>query len=197
MTELRKQNLREGLMALKVRREKQNAYIAKRQARKVEERQRLVDLKEREDERLTNPSITVLMQDQKSGVLPDPNREERLAAMRGRVAAKEEEKVRARQDALHTLYLRARKFIVNEKQLLEHIEATFGTEENPKEFYGTRSRQGSGPNIWYTGQPPTLRDLLANASQVTARDNETDPVNRVWTSRLKRVTGELTGGKLK
>lgn len=192
MADKRRQNLREGLTELHDRRVKSDAVTARRTARRQAERQALIDAAEREDERLTNPSITALMQGiaTENGRLPDPNREQRLAEMRARVEAKEAEKASDRQDALHTLYMHARNFIVNEQQLDKAIDATFGTTQNPKVF-GTK-----GSSIWNEGTPQSIQDKLnaANRSRNTLAD--ADWMASATRKRIGKIAEQLTGGKM-
>ncbi|KAB8336924.1 hypothetical protein FH972_021229 [Carpinus fangiana] len=180
MAELRKRNLREGLTALKQRREKMQALSRERTARQEAERKKLLSREPREDERLTAPSITELLRDNKiDGRLPDPNREQRLADKATRLEAKNAAKARDRQDALHTLYMHAREFIVTEKQLDHAIDETFGTQEQPKTW------AGQGLSIWADGPPPTISAMLARASGAKgARAGDTDFRARATKDRL-------------
>lgn len=186
MAERRKQNLREGLLALQARRRKTDAQLAARAQRSQAERQRLIDAGEREDDRLTNPSVTALMQlGGGHKVLPDPHRAERVAEMSARVAAKEAGRADERQEALHALYTRAKDFIINEQQLDAHIDRVFGTATNPVVF-GAR-----GSSVWANGSPPNLRDLSKKANTMAGNDVSERTVNR-----MRRMAEELTGGKM-
>ncbi|TKA62999.1 hypothetical protein B0A49_08886 [Cryomyces minteri] len=194
MAASRRKNLREGIVELTVRKEQTDKFLAQRGARRQAERQALIERKEREDEELTNPSITRVMKMLHKGVLPDPGRAERLEDMRAKVAQKEQGKVEDRQDALHTLYMQARDFITNEAQLNEAVERVFGTAEAPVTF-GTQ--YGGGESIWNTGKPDTVQDMLNKANKTGGSSMEQ---NEGYTSltqkRVKRIAEQLTGGKI-
>jgi len=188
----RKANLREGLQALADRRRSTDTKLAARTGVKQAERQALLDAAEREDERLTNPTVTALMKSRPRGgnsraILPDPDRAERVAAMAGRVAAKEAARVDERQEALHSLYMRAQDFIINEQQLDAQINKVFGTATAPVVF-GAR-----GSSVWANGTPPSLRDLAKKANSTGQGGND---VSERTVNRLRRMAEELTGGKM-
>lgn len=192
MATRRKANFREGLLALQARRQATDAKLAARAGVRQAERQALIDAGEREDVRLTNPSVTALMAVRRRGdngtaVLPDPDRAERVKAMHARVAAKEAARVDERQEALHALYMRAHDFIINEQQLDAQIDKVFGTMANPAVF-GAR-----GSSVWANGVPPSLRDLTRKANSTGAVGND---VSERTVSRLRRMAEELTGGKM-
>lgn len=127
--------------------------------------------------------------------IPDPNREERLAAMRARVEEKEARRLADRKDALHTLYMHARNFIINETQLDGAIEKAFGTPQEPRQF-GYR-----GVSIWNRqGAFENVQDRL-NAANRTTGSRLTqmygdEGFTGLTQGRLKRLAEELTGGKM-
>ncbi|KAI9688954.1 MAG: hypothetical protein M1822_000691 [Bathelium mastoideum] len=194
--ESRRRNLREGVSELLERKERMDSTLAAKSRRKQAERAELVSRPEREDERLTRGSVLSAML--QSGPLQDPHREERLAQKRQNFAAVQQLRVEERQDALHTLYMNARTFITNERQLDEQIEKEFGTKEKPRVFgHGTNGR--SGTSYWDEGSPPTTADMLRN---VTENENSMrlyadlgKKVN-IAQERIRRMAEELTGGKM-
>jgi len=192
MADKRRQNLREGLTELHERRVVSDAASTRRTARRQAERQRLIEAAEREDERLTNPTTTLLMQTiaAENGQLPDPNREARLSAMRARVAEKEATKASDRQDALHTLYMHAKDFIVTEQQLDKAIDAAFGTANEPKSF------GAKGSSVWAVELPQSIQDKLnaANRSRGTVADSEW--IATTTNQRIGKIAEQLTGGKM-
>ena len=192
MAERRRQNLREGLTELQTRRVKFDTSMTRKTAQRQAERQQLIEAAEREDERLTNPTTTALIKSAQTvnGRLPDPNREKRLAEMRARVEAKEAQKASDRQDALHTLYMHARNFIVSEPQLDKAIDKAFGTATEPVVW---RNR---GSSIWSEAVPQSIQDKLnaANRSRGTVMDN--DWIANTTLKRVGKIAEQLTGGKM-
>jgi len=124
------------------------------------------------------------------GSVPDPRREERVAAKAERVKAKEAMREEARKNALHTLYMHARSFITTEEQLDAEIEKIFV--ERP---FGNDAVSN---NIWDAkGAPPTVQDLLSkvNRSQKNAVDYHAGPAH-ITGQRMKKIAEELTGGRM-
>lgn len=202
MAELRRKNLREGIEALKQRKVKTDAFLSARGKRRQSEREAMLHRPEREDERLTNPSVDpVLQQLLEDSTVPDPNREARLAAQRERVAQKAAIREQDRADALHDLYLNARTFITTEEQLNAAIDDEFGTPENPRVFKSSEfSRMTSASSsVWAYGKPDSVQDLLnrslgrpvkggAMSSSVKGRSSQ------LTKERVARIAEELTGG---
>jgi len=188
MASRRRQNLREGLLELQSRRRHTDKFLADRGARRQAQRQQLIEQKEQEDERLTNPSISPVMRLSRTGrIVPDPNREERLAEMVKRVREKEAKRANARQDAMHTLYTHAKDFITTEAQLDSAIVAAF---ENPS--WGHK-----GSSAWANGAPETVQQMLNRANRTrTGLFGDEGQGQKVMTNRVKRIAEELTGGKL-
>ncbi|TVY93008.1 hypothetical protein LAWI1_G004380 [Lachnellula willkommii] len=185
----RRNNLYQGLNALRVRKKISDIRIAWRSRAISEERARLVHAPQREDERLTSPTITEAVRKLQLGPVPDPQREARVAAKAERVKAKEAKREEARRNALHTLYMHARSFITTEEQLDKQIEAIFV----PQPFPGA-----STDNIWdAVGPPPTVQRLLA-----TVNHTERELVRyhagpgAITGQRMKKIAEELTGGKM-
>jgi hypothetical protein len=186
----RRTNLRLSLIELKKR---QQDSINRRHSIggvKRIERMKALNAPQREDERLTNPTITAAMSQLQIGAVPDPGREERIAEKKARVAAIEAAKAEARKDALHTLYMHARDFIVTEEQLNKEVDEIFVQYPFPNAGYKT--------NIWDAHDAPqTVQDMLleVNNTQKTAVDYHKGP-SQITGKRLKRIAEELTGGKM-
>ena len=197
MAESRRKNLREGLQALKERRVKTDAYLAQKGRRRQEEREAMLHRPERQDERLTNPTVDVeLLQLLKTAAVPDAGREARLAEMSQRVAQKDAARKEDRADALHHLYVNARTFIINETQLNQAIDSEFGTSEQPRIFDSTRENV---PSVWAYGKPDTVQDMLNRASGRGGRgalgSSNRGRSSSLTKERITRIADELTGGR--
>lgn len=189
MAEMRRHNLREGLVELHQRKVRTDRVVADRSAIRRENRERRLYAPPREDERLTSPTITAAMRKLQFGDLPDPNRSERLEAAAERVAAKQQSLEEQRRDALHTLYMHARSFITTEDQLDAEIDKVFT--ETP---FGERKPT----NIWDAlDAPPTVQDMLSvvNNTQKTAMEYHGNR-GAATGKRMIRIAEELTGGKM-
>lgn len=191
MAASRRENLRQGLLDLHKRKVRQDIAMSQRSKSKRDAREAAVHAPQREDERLTSPTITQAVRQLQKGRLPDPGREERLAISRERVQQKEFEREEQRQNALHTLYMNAREFITTEAQLDAEIEKIF------VEFPFGNVHAGK-TNIWDAyGAPPTVQDMLStvNNTQKSALDYHrgTAPMTG---KRMTRIAEELTGGKM-
>lgn len=122
--------------------------------------------------------------------IPDPNREQRVAEMQARVEEKEARKRADRQDALHTLYMNARSFITNEKQLDEALDSAFGTEEAPK-TWGYQ-----GPSVWHLERGSPFQGIADKMRKNTGKAGDRTGFADETNQRLKRIAEELTGGKM-
>ena len=122
MSEIRKQNLREGVSSLRVRQQREKNQMEARSAAKRADRERRLSAPEREDERLTAPSNNLDLDALFNKPIPDPTREARLERKRANVAARALEKQEERMDSLHTLYMNARDFIVTPEQLDKAVD---------------------------------------------------------------------------
>ncbi|POS86665.1 hypothetical protein EPUL_001102 [Erysiphe pulchra] len=189
MAESRKKNLRESITELYHRKiERQDTLVTLSIGRR-KRREKLLRMPQREDERLTQPTITLLNSTLQKGAVPDPNRAMRIAEKIARVKAREEGKILERRQALHTLYMNAREFIVTEKQLDERIQ---------KIFIDTPFRESDlNDNIWEFGSPPTVQDLLRKFEGETkvATEAHESPAVRIG-ERMLNIAEELTGGKI-
>jgi len=107
-----------------------------------------------------------------------------------RVKAKEIAREEQRRDALHTLYMHAREFIVTEKQLDDEIEAIFT--DTPHGDNDMRT------NIWEAIRAPiTVQEMLSevNRTEKEALNFHRNGAMKAGT-RMKRIAEELTGGKM-
>jgi len=127
--------------------------------------------------------------------LPDPDREERLQSIKEKLQNKEKQKIFKRRDALHTLYMNARDFIVDEEGLNRAIDAEFGSVENPdpKNWQTT-------PSEWAHGPPPGTMDLVAAVDdRVFAgkpRAEQYGNTAGLLFGRVTRIAEGVTGGKM-
>ncbi|RKF73313.1 hypothetical protein GcM1_244011 [Golovinomyces cichoracearum] len=188
--ELRKRNLKESLVELHERKSRRKENLERMGIGGRNRRERLLNAPQREDERLTNPTVTLLNSKLQEGALPDPNRESRILEKAARVRAKEEAKTQERMDALHTLYMNARSFITTEKLLEARIQEIF--KEEPF------AMGNLDDNIWEVlGAPPTVRDLLKRYegnSRVAMEAHQLPAV--IIGERMQVIAEELTGGKM-
>lgn len=192
MAATRRQNLREGLVELHSRKVKSDKSMAYKSAAKAEDYKRRVNAPPREDERLTAVTILASTRKLNSGNVPDPNREERVAAAKARVENKAMILEQERRDALHTLYMHARDFITTEEQLDEAIEKIFV--DRPFEDHLNAGKD----NIWDAyGPPPTVQEMLSeiNNTQKNALDYHQGPAVP-YGRRILKIAEELTGGKM-
>lgn len=190
MSETRRQNLKESIVELRTRHFNRERRVSRTSERKTKENEARLLAPQREDERLTSPTITAVVRQRQSGAVADPGREQRIAEKKERIAAIEVAKEAQRKDALHTLYMHAREFIVTEQQLDAEIDKIF-VEAPFKDHPGKT-------NIWEAyGSPETVQDMLlkVNKTQKTALDYHSGPAFATG-KRLKKIAEELTGGKM-
>lgn len=189
---LRRRNLRESLVELRRRKERDDQAVAARSAAKHAQSLRLAYAPEREDERLTNPTIHSAIHPAARGALPDPSREARVAQKRANVAAVQAQREEDRRSMLHTLYMNARNFIVDPQVLDKEIDRVF---DDPDSFTNDTVR---GMNVWALGLPQTVEQMLSAASRKPggkAIDRDTD-FGLLEKKRIDRIAEELTGGKI-
>jgi len=197
MAETRRQNLQEGLDELRRRQVKRIGDMQRRSQKKIEERDREAYAPPRDDQVLTSSTIKAANVWFQNGPLPDPNREERIAAKVARVQAKEAEKEAQRRDALHSLYMHARSFITTPEQLEQELDRQFVpqpfTDIDPMVNYTYDS-------IWAAkGPPASIYDLMntGNASHTSKTSAKAHSSPQIVTAeRIKRIAEELTGGKM-
>jgi hypothetical protein len=190
MADTRRSNLRESLIELRTRHFDRERRISRISERKTQTNQARMLAPQREDERLTSPTVIAAVRKLQTGAVPDPEREQRVAEKKERVAAKEAAREEQRKDALHTLYMHAREFIVTEQELNAEIE---------KIFISTPFRNHpTSTNIWDAyNAPETIQDMLltVNNTQKTAVAYHAGPA-AITGKRLKKIAEELTGGKM-
>lgn len=199
MAASRRKNLKEGLQALQRRRIRSDENMATRTAQRQQDREARLHRPEADDERLTAPSIdSNLLALLQKGSLPDPGRESRLVQMRERHATKQAARQETRRDALHSLYINARDFIVTDAQLSSAIDTAFGTVDAPHRF-----GSGHGASIWDQEMAPSTAIDMLNAAtgRGTSRGGALNrsTANKEGTltaARVRRMAAELTGGQL-
>jgi len=194
MADARRRNLREGLQALRDRKVRTDKFERERATTRQADREALLYQPQREDERLTDPTLDpAIRQYLRSSILPDPNRQDRVKKMREKVEDKEEARKREREEALHTLYMQARDFITTEAQLDQAVDNAFGTPEDPRGF----GSDSYGPSMWDHGPPATVQDLLnrANRGGTSVLDSSKSYVP-LTKQRVQRMAEDLTGGKM-
>ncbi|KAI9681740.1 MAG: hypothetical protein M1829_000485 [Trizodia sp. TS-e1964] len=191
MAHSRRTNLREGLTELYHRKQKVDRYLAVRGAQRRADRGLLLKLPQREDDRLTAPSVPAAMKKLQAGALLDPNRAHRIEVGAARVLKQQQKKAAERQAALHSLYMRARDFITTEEQLNAVIEKLFVPQ--PREFSGDTE----GATIWNSGRPDSISSLLGHLKRNSRRAISFNKVQgRSSQARLKKIAEELTGGEM-
>ena len=187
----RRENLRDSLVELRERKRHSDWSVARRGEKRSAEREARVHRPMREDDRLTTPTITTAMKMMQIGAAPDPDREARLAEKTARIQAQEREEKEHRQDALHTLYMHARDFITTEAQLSDEVERVF------KPIAIEWAGDAAGDNIWNTGSPETVQDLLNSVNKMDDKAiRRHESYARQSHERVLRVAEELTGGKI-
>ena len=183
----RRHNLCEGLVELKDRQARKERDLAAIRAHKRAVQERRTNAPEREDERLTNPSVLETM---KSLGTPHTSSKGDIAKRRERYEALQARKREKRQDALHNLYVNAKDFMISMEDLNAKIE-----EEFHKEFYTINPEHG----VWdEQGMPETTGWLLSSNNKNSKRAVGTNDGDYAAVSgeRVQRVAEELTGGRL-
>ncbi|ODM23037.1 hypothetical protein SI65_00626 [Aspergillus cristatus] len=186
MADMRRRNLRQGLKELHWRKRRTDWSMMERSLEKQRRREEIFQQPERLDESLTRPSVVQDMQPTRTAVLPDPDREIRLAESRARTEVVNAQKKMEREEALQTLYMNARNFITTEEQLAAEIERVFPDGYNP-EFTNDTFQ---GENIWNKGAPTSVQSIVNDS-----RRNEVARWDTIQ-DRVKKLGEELTGGKL-
>ncbi|KAI4131210.1 MAG: hypothetical protein LQ347_003070 [Umbilicaria vellea] len=186
----RRQNLREGLLELRHRKRRSDRQLAARSAYRRAEHERLIRQPEREDERLTNPTVTQALRPSKTEILADPDHEARLAEKRARVIERDAVKVEERRHALHSLYMNARGFITTEIQLVAEVDRVFNDIDQ------WTSAEAQGHSVWNLGAPETVQQKLSKVNGTGKNALEYyRGYAEITTRREARIAEELTGGK--
>ncbi|KAK6949645.1 hypothetical protein Daesc_009728 [Daldinia eschscholtzii] len=194
MAASRRENMREGIRALYSRKQLFDTRRLERQTARLSAHQAAAAAPEREDDRLTRGSINAGTLQTK--VHPDPERFDRAVESRARTEAIATQKSEARRDAIQELYMKARSFIVDEKDLEEEVERLFAPD-----YWKSLGLSPGGfemNNIWdLEGKPKTVAAMLNEVSRTTSQlvtNLESEKTRTL--KRQKEVTEELTGGKL-
>ena len=192
----RRHHLRESLLELRARKARSDRRRDQISAFKTAEHERKIHEPEREDERLTNPSILNAIMPGHSSNPTDPDREERIAMKKARYEEKEQEKIEERRHSLHSLYMNARDFIVTEKDLIAKVNEVFD-----EEWYQVNPER----SVWdKEGFPSTTQAMLKNSLQyeqgtslsASAATQRRQLIADITYERAKRIAEELTGGKI-
>ncbi|KAI0106853.1 hypothetical protein F4814DRAFT_71924 [Daldinia grandis] len=190
----RRKNMREGVRALYSRKELFDSRRLERQTARLVANRAAATAPEREDERLTRGSINAGTLQTK--VHPDPERFERALESRMRTESLTTHRSEARRDAIQELYMKARSFIVDEKDLETEVERLFAPG-----YWKNLGLSASGyevNNIWdLDGKPKTVANMLNDVSRnsnLLVKNLETEKTRTL--KRQKEVAEELTGGKL-
>ena len=188
----RRRNLRESLIELSNRKQRKERFLSARSAQRQAERKILLEAPEPEDERLTSPSVLQSEIPQRHHVLPNPNREARLARKRQNVASMQAMRKENRRTALHNLYVTAGSFITTPEQANAMIDQVF---DDQNQFTNDST---PGLNIWNLGFPETTAQLLGQSSGIVGRKaiDAAEGKAELNRERMRRITEELTGGKL-
>lgn len=184
MSDARRRNLREGVLGLHHRKSRDAESKSIRSNRHGRKRDALIAEPEREDERLTRASVSEVLRDIfKQGHRHDPNKD--IEERRLRVGERGALKSDARKDAIHTLYMHARDFIVTEEQLNEAVEKAFtNADGSPKD-----------QSIWDGDDPMTTADML-DPGRGWRKADDPNPREKLAAERMKKIAEELTGGKI-
>lgn len=187
MAATRRSNLREGLKGIHRRRVGQEKEdIFKRQVEKranFEAKTR----PDRPDELLTQQSVPAVVREALAWV-PKPKQlsPEERAEKKAKYDACVEERMRFKMDCVHSLYMNAHKFIINEEQLNTRIEQAFGEDDNPVIW------DGRSPNVWAVGNPIETSELVTRRGHTSNEDDR-----EAMKKRMMQIAGALTGGKIK
>ncbi|KAI0512958.1 hypothetical protein F5B22DRAFT_612822 [Xylaria bambusicola] len=194
MATSRRENMRSGVRDLWSRKQRIDAKRIAARTAKLEANKAAMLAPEREDERLTRGSVNPgTLQ---TAVAPDPERFQRALASAARTASIAADKSELRRDAIQTLYMNARSFIVSESELEAAVNIEFADDH-----FERLGQSGAGyriQNIWNAENEPMsvasmLRDLQrSNDTLVADFTSEKTRTDR----RQKRVAEELAGGKM-
>jgi hypothetical protein len=194
MAEMRRTNLRDGITELYDR-----VVETEQRTDTTRERQLLRDLKAlnapaRHDETWTGLNVSKAIRDalRKKSTEKQQSVEER-ARRKADVEKRAQDRVDDRLQSLHSLYLHAKDFIINEKQLDEEIDRVFGSEDVPMTWSGGRK------SVWTLGNPAGTNDMIGFKPRRAADSRmqaQTQESNQMMKERMMRIAGQLTGGKI-
>ncbi|MCJ1312627.1 hypothetical protein MMC25_006302 [Agyrium rufum] len=187
---LRRKNLREGLVELARRKKKIDAQLGAQSARKQALYEEAVHRPEREDERLTMPSIPQNMRVGVFSNVTDPNRKKRIAEKIENTKRHLAQKAEDKRTSLHSLYMTARSFIVTEAALNAHVDQVFDDQ-----FYKANPDRSIWDRGW--GMPDTVEKMLNEQGGLSEKAIESNQGSSpIIAKRVKKITEELTGGKM-
>ncbi|KAG5953132.1 hypothetical protein E4U53_006801 [Claviceps sorghi] len=195
LADSRRTNLKDGLNALWARRLQIDNDRNLRVSRKFQQHNKAGAEPEREDDRLTRPTILNSIRDTR--VYSDPNRFSRADESRTKFLARENTKLEARRDAIMELYISASNFIVHENELKAEIDKIF-TEDYFRQQSQEAYRQGSTENTWgIYGRPPSIANMMETSTGASTKvmDLDESEFDRS-VKRQKRIAEDLTGGKM-
>ena len=197
--ELRRRNLREGLVELQHRKEQITQILTDRQKRHQKRNMTRRYAPEKEDVRLTSPSVlqsSLPKRQQLQPTLQDQSQFEqaaRTARVQANLAKKKSLTKEDKRDLLHTLYVNAGDFSTTEAQLEEKIKQAF---DDMDQF---KTDVKDGMNIWNLGVPETTRELVTRFGRRAESNKAVDAADaneQVTKERVKRIAELLTGGKI-
>jgi hypothetical protein len=193
LAETRRTALKEGVQELHSRKvDTDAAFQAKLEASYADKRARAF-APPRETDLLTAASTQKGIRDFLAGTLPPASKNTNIPLRRAAYQRRMAKVDAVRASRLHDLYVNAREFLVEESQLDEAIEKTFGTEEAPVGWdvrgnMGLRSEGKEGLSPWHGPLPDGVTDRLQNL-----KGGEGVGLAR---ERVKKLAEELTGGKM-
>jgi hypothetical protein len=191
-TARRRTTLREGLKGLYERKVRFERTSRARSLRNFEVNKARALAPEGLDDVYTRPTVRADTRD--TAVPLDPLRFERADAARERTSARAALKSEARRDALAQLYVAARDFIVDEEELEKRVEHLFRAE-----YFTERGNATSvSESVWDSmGKPQGVRDMVGMMDGTSfGWDGVRRDSSSQTTLRQKKVSEELTGGKL-
>jgi hypothetical protein len=186
MSDSRRQSLRDGLAEL-MESYTTNRAITKEKKQKGDRRTRAArTAPEAKYERLTRPNYPVSIQkalERKPSEPAVPRRPENVEAHVARMK-------NLRMGHIHNLYLHAKDFILDEKDLEQELEKQFGRDNAPATW-------GGAVNVWAVGKPQGTRELMTNVQESTSLPtlSAADTTDK-RKERMMRISAELLGGRL-
>lgn len=190
MANARRVALHAGLKGLWKRKVARDEKQAKESKARYLRNKRAAQAPERWDEVFTR--ATIRESTAKNTFVPvDPEAFQKAEEARIKHAEKEAMKSEARRDALVQLYVASKNFIVDEKELEEHVNKNFTEKIHNAGLWET------GRSIWDSQKNPiSLKELKNEFTGFSDRYTATTSAAVKTTVRQKNVAEELTGGKL-